>query len=302
MGRMNPTATFTGPGMPLQLHILGTDDDGALRLAVDATDLGRLIGDGWFHASADVFAADLTKSSPTEPAPQIWLRTADDVPAAMTADHAAAWLGEVQGRTDTHGWFIAAVEFDGVHHRSLWDQLGADGADPTVAAAQFLGGADVTESLAVANRLLDGLVRETADRPLAQLAQMLTDVGVEHRLLGDEGPLGFVMDGNGTQWDVLAETVDDDHWLVAYALLPGTVPAADRAASVTRCAEVNARMKLGTLLFDTDDGNFLYRIGTDLGRPDGRAEIIGALLDRINAEVQACLAACADLLPRNTSE
>ena len=300
-----PVTEFAWPdGGPLLLVVLGTDDDARLRVRVGADAVARAVADGVLGATPELAPGLLDAAATADealgglearlrPGPSLLL------PAGLGALEAAQWLADDPERGDLRLWLLAGWNAAAGPIRTIWDYLP-------------LGALDRTDASAVQDAALELILDEHPELPieladlaqalgslelpgssaLGKLAAVLAEAGVANERLPDDGPLGFAMGDDDDEWPCLADLTESG-WLVVYAELPESAAATDGsfAAAFAAVAGINARLQVGALLIDGDDGSLMYRAGTDAGSPVGRIGALRRLLDLVHADVHAVLAA-----------
>lgn len=302
------TAFALPDGEALQVTVLGTDAQARLqvRLATDVVD--RMTAGGAFGAGPDltaglVEAAQDTGGSLDGLGARLRAAPALEPPPGLDAVAATAWLVEDPRRRDAQSWLLAGWDGAAGAVRTIWDYVpldgvgGADGSDAAAmqrAALQFIldEHPELPGGLAELAQAMSALELPGGPAPLDELAAVLSELGVAHQRVGDGGPLGFAMGDDQDEWPVLGE-VTDSGWLVLYVELPESADTDDGslATAFARVAGINARLQVGALLIDGDEGGLMYRAGADVVSPQGRIGVLRRLLDLVYADVQSVLGA-----------
>lgn len=304
-----PVTAFAVPDAgPLLLVVLGTDSDARLHVRLSAEDAARVSTAGVFGASPELAQGLTAAAAEASDGLSARLRAAPTIgpEPGLGALEASAWLAGDPQRRAAGSWLLAGWDGAAGPVRTIWDYVPLDGAGgvdgPGAAATQSAALQFVLDEhpelpieLADLAAALSALELPGASAPLEELAAVLTGLGVAHERLPDDGPLGFAMGDDQDQWHCLADVVPSG-WLVLYVELPESadVHGAARAAAFAQVAGINARLQVGALLLDGDEGQLMYRAATDTASPLGRVAVLRRLLDLVHADVQAVLAAWRD--------
>ncbi|MCU1689430.1 MAG: hypothetical protein JWN20_1358 [Jatrophihabitantaceae bacterium] len=289
---------------PLPLDVLGTDGQARLQVRLSAEVLDRVMAGGVFGAGRELTAGVVEAADRTGEL-EARLRA---VPGAapdpdLDAVAAEAWLASDSSRAEARAWVLAGWETSAGPIRTIWDYVPLDGAGgldaadagPAQSAAlQFIldEHPELPIELTDLAQAMSLLELPGSSAPLAELAAVLTELGVANQRLPGDGPLGFTMGDDDDEWQCLADVTESD-WLVLYAELPEYAVAVDGsfAEALVVVARINARLQVGALVIDGDEGSLMYRAATDVASPMGRIGVLRRLLDLVYADVQSVLAA-----------